>query len=390
MFGWGQPLGRIAVVFAVFSALSMGLADDSEKSSKPAAKGKSEADPAKAVPPGAKSKLEAAGLRVTSSGLSLTEETEFAKQLRDAGKQKKALITVERELQSAQAELEEIKSNIAEGKAKQLEINTQLAAATDTITNNRLVGAFNVLVGQVNLLIERQAKATDNVKAARAKASEAREAFVGYILNLRTSADKVTQQWETLAADATLQAAVKEASDATGKKFVLKPSQSFVTAERALQGLEEKVLSETIPLTKEGGGLMVNVVINGKHTRQMTVDSGATLISLPNKMAKEMGIEPSPRDQKIIVGLADGSKVPATLISIQSVRVGKFTVEDVECCVLGAEAVDAPPLLGLSFLGKFKFEVNTDQGELKMVKVETGDPATKPKAAPKSKKKKSS
>jgi len=80
--------------------------------------------------------------------------------------------------------------------------------------------------------------------------------------------------------------------------------------------------------------------------------------------------------------------VPATLIKLASVRVGKFTVEDVECCVLGREAPDAPPLLGMSFLGQFKFEVDAQQAELKLVKVDSGEPVPKEKSGPKSKMKK--
>lgn len=67
---------------------------------------------------------------------------------------------------------------------------------------------------------------------------------------------------------------------------------------------------------------------------------------------------------------ADGSEVPGYLKKIDSVRVGKFTVENVECVVLHALAVWAPALLGMSFLGHFKFELDSSRSELKMVKVD--------------------
>ena len=54
---------------------------------------------------------------------------------------------------------------------------------------------------------------------------------------------------------------------------------------------------------------------------------------------------------------------------IPSVRVGKFVVEKVECAVLGEEAVNAEPLLGMSFLGHFKFELDSDAKTLTMVKI---------------------
>ena len=104
----------------------------------------------------------------------------------------------------------------------------------------------------------------------------------------------------------------------------------------------------------------------------MIVDTGATAISLPDKMARDMGIKAEAEGVPVRVSLADGRQVPAMMIKLDSVKVGKFTVQDVECCVLGPEARDAPPLLGMSFLGQFKFEVDTDQSELKLVKVDSG------------------
>ena len=101
------------------------------------------------------------------------------------------------------------------------------------------------------------------------------------------------------------------------------------------------------------------------------VDSGATLISLPHKVAVEFDLEPGPSAPTLTLQLANGAEIPAKLVTISEVRVGKFTVKDVECAVLGPEATDAEPLLGMSFLGVFKFEINAQAGTLNMVKLET-------------------
>jgi aspartyl protease family protein len=63
------------------------------------------------------------------------------------------------------------------------------------------------------------------------------------------------------------------------------------------------------------------------------------------------------------------------LVKLASVRVGKFTAENVECVVLGEQAINAPPLLGMSFLGQFKFELDAAQSLLKLVKVDSGETA---------------
>ena len=124
-------------------------------------------------------------------------------------------------------------------------------------------------------------------------------------------------------------------------------------------------------------------------------------MTLSYQMAKEMGLEPKATDPKVIGVLADGSEVEGTRIRIGSIRVGKFTAENVDCTVFSPKAVDASALLGMSFLGNFTFVIDKARSELRMVEVDSGDApakakpgksksgAGKPKAAgsPKSKKK---
>ncbi len=59
----------------------------------------------------------------------------------------------------------------------------------------------------------------------------------------------------------------------------------------------------------------------------------------------------------------------------ESVRVGKFTVENVECAVMPAEAALAGPLLGQTFLKNFAYKIDRAKGKLVMTKLEA--PSTK-------------
>src|SRR4029453_16452396 len=96
---------------------------------------------------------------------------------------------------------------------------------------------------------------------------------------------------------------------------------------------------------------------------------GASMISLPYVVAAKLGLKPGPSDPAVQMQLADGRVIEGRRMIIPSVRVGKCEVEKVECAVLGEEAVNAEPLLGMSFLGNFKFEVNADAKTLTMVKI---------------------
>ena len=65
-------------------------------------------------------------------------------------------------------------------------------------------------------------------------------------------------------------------------------------------------------------------------------------------------------------------RIRAHEVTVPSLRVGKFTVDNVRCAVLGPEATEAEPLLGLSFLKQFRFEIDTQKSTLTMVKVDEG------------------
>jgi clan AA aspartic protease (TIGR02281 family) len=380
-------LGKCAVAFgAVLVVVSLApVAAQAQATAKAPSKGKIEDQ----VPAAARSAFEGAGLKVSSLGLAFPEELELSKAVKDTLSNKKKLVLADRELFGQESKLEEIKAQIEALKQRHTLLNAQLANVTDTFTNNRLVGEINTAVGLIDAGTTQQQKQLDVVKTARGKATDIREEFVVEILGMRELADKVVRRWETAAADPALKKALDETNSATGKTWALKPSQQFVASEKQLKALEESMISESIKLRNDGGSLWVDVSINGKKSEEFVVDSGASSISIPVRMATALGIEPKDSDPDVTVSLADGSTVDGKLIKIENVRVGKFVVEQVECVVLGPEAIAAPPLLGLSFLGQFKFEVDTSKSELKLVKVDSGEqrPATKAKGKVKTKKK---
>lgn len=331
------------------------------------------------IPADAKAALEKAGLKVTRGRLSLPEGDELERSVRELAKQKKAMMAADREVYIAQRDADEVQEQINELKRQHTDLSAQLARVVDTLSNNRIVGALNVIAGQIEELVEQRSERDDRLNEARKKTAEIRDDYVQEITSIPAKADAIARKWRELAADAAVRDAVDAVNRATGKKFGLEPPASYATCLKKFKKLEEAVSSEAIKLDNESNSLWVDVTINGKHKQRLIVDSGATIISLPDKMAREMGIESDEDGEPVEVGLADGRKVPGTRIKLDSVRVGKFTVEDVECCILGPDAPDAPALLGMSFLGQFKFEVDAQQRELKLVQVESGEPPLKEK-----------
>jgi aspartyl protease family protein len=350
--------------------------DDKQSDAKKPAKSSTKAD---AIPADARQKLEAAGLKVMTSGISLPDEAELGKTVRELAKQKKAMMAADREVYAAQREIAGLREQISELKVQYTNLNAELTTVTDAVSHNRIAGAVNATVGQIDQLNEKGKQTDERLKEARKGAADVRDIFVQNVLAARAKAEEITRQWTQLGDDREARASLDKVNQALGAKFVLKPSASFAANVKQLKAMEDAVSSEAIKLENESNSLWVTVTINGKDKQRMIVDSGATSLSLSHAAARNLGIKIGADGIPIRVGLADGRKVPGTIIKLDSVRVGKFTVEDVECCVLGPEAPEAPPLLGMSFLGQFKFEVDAQQAELKLVKVDSGEPIPKDK-----------
>lgn len=315
------------------------------------------------------------GLRIVGTNLTLDLEAEVIREVRELPKYKKSLMQAERERYAIEAEVEMIKQRASDLRKRHTLLSAQLAQVSDAISNNRLVGELNKTAGLIEALDEQQTQGAERAKSARAKVNEVREEFVEALLKLRQSSDKAHQKWEAIAADKEVAESVEKAASITGKKLSIKPTAGLSAAERQLKTYEEAVISESLPLEGDRGNFWVNVVINDQPFEKMVVDSGASTISLSSELAKKLDIKPKDTDPDIVVGLADGSRIPGKLVKLASVRVGKFTAENVECVVLGEQAINAPPLLGMSFLGQFKFELDAAQSLLKLVKVDSGETA---------------
>ncbi len=311
------------------------------------------------------------GVKIATPFVLLPDELNWIKDLSKSQKLRKDLILAVKDENAVNAQILQMKLTITQMRTQQVTLNAQLASINpnDVASNNRLVGALRAMDGQMDLIQEQQTQKEEQQKTARAKTNTAREAYVQLIIDMRKRVDVILADYETHAALPEIQEFLAAIEKASGKKYDLGPSPQFKSNVTKLKGLEDTVLSDSIPLREEGRTFSLPVVLNGKHTHEMVLDSGASLISLPLKMAEEVGLNPSEKDQKILLTLADGRQIEGWKMRLASVRVGKFTVENVDCAVLGPEAVNAEPLLGMAFLGNFKFEIDASAKTLTMVKV---------------------
>ncbi len=112
-----------------------------------------------------------------------------------------------------------------------------------------------------------------------------------------------------------------------------------------------------IRVQKTGNSMRVNVRINDRVTAPFYIDTGASDVSLPAWVAKELGLELEGARTRLY-STANGT-VQSTLVTLDSVELGGARVENVPAHVNKTMTVG---LLGLSFFNHFQYRVDPVQG----------------------------
>jgi clan AA aspartic protease (TIGR02281 family) len=326
----------------------------------------------------ARAKLSEKGVRVTHSGLSLLDEKELGRALNEANTLKRKLVLAAKELKAAQWEIDQRQQDIDAHHRDNIALNAELknVPRSNPVQHNQLVGAVNVNFSEINLLQEEQAQSKKNLDDVRKKSNSARESFVQQLAETRALVDRLSERYTTLKGDQDVRSMLAEWNSAANTSFELKPSPYFLNSVKKLDALEKTVQTDKIPLRREGNSYYATVVINGKQTEDMVVDTGANSVVLPYKVAVDCGLKLDSA-VPVVAMVADGSKVESKKVVLDSVRVGKFTAEHVECVVLPPEAKASHMLLGMTFLARFNVSMNGT--ELVLTKIEGDHAAPKPK-----------
>ncbi len=118
-----------------------------------------------------------------------------------------------------------------------------------------------------------------------------------------------------------------------------------------------------VPVARAGTGMIVNVLINGSVTSPFLVDTGATDVLIPAKLAKRLGIQPGPETRSKNYRTANGVVTQAAVM-LRSVDLGGAVVENVPASISPSLEVG---LLGLSFFNHFTYHIDTASGVLTLV-----------------------
>ncbi|HWE03230.1 MAG TPA: retropepsin-like aspartic protease [Tepidisphaeraceae bacterium] len=318
--------------------------------------------------------LKAFGLSASASAYVLDDENDVVKEMPELRKTKKEFDADARIHNALQAKIKSSKTLVIESIKEHDRLKDRLSVITDPTAHNRLILRMNQLVIKIN---EAVAANKDAEELLAKHDTGPGTKYVDAVLALDAKAQDITKKYEQLAADAAVKAAVTKANRGAKSPLKLGPSPEFATAATELAKYRSDIDSEAIPLSEEGGVQNLTVLLNGE-TFKMTIDSGATLVTIPREMADKLNLTPGPQDPVLEMRLADGHAIQVQQMTLKTVRVGRFTVENVTCAVMAPGLKDAPALLGNSFLSHFVVKLDQKAGQLHLTEVDKGQTNSAP------------
>jgi len=315
-------------------------------------------DPAEAT-------LKAKGFVRSGNNYALSDEApilEGLKTLQQARKQ------AEREAVQRKAAEGKISANqkvIKDGTKEFKDLEKRLPKIKDVQTHNRLVTRMNALVDKVK---EAVASQKDLEEAANKVPSEGKTKFVDALMALAPKVEALNAKYKLLAADPNVKAAADKVIARSNPKVKVGPSPEFQMALDQVTTWRAALDSEAIPMREDHGVYTIEALVNGESLRMM-VDTGATHITLPFEVAKKLNAEPGEQDPLVHMKLANGAIIDGKLVTLKSVRVGRFTVDNVTCVVLQEGLSDPPTMLGSSFLSHFVVKLSQSAREMYLTEV---------------------
>ncbi len=314
--------------------------------------------------------LAEAGLKRSGKSIATNAAIEVSRGISGLGRSRRSLKLLHDTWKQTASQLTQMRLTSEQLNAQNIQINTQLAqAGLDISTNNRLVAMNNANVATIRQIAADETRVKTELTEKRKMLNDAEAQYAQTVVALRRDFNAVRTKLEESLKDEKVKIAVKVISAHYETPETLTADLLLAPVDKRLKQIETEVFSESIPLeVTSNGSLYVNVSVGDKSAR-MVLDSGATVISLPSSIAAELGIEVPAGAPALRLVLADGREIPGRAVLIERVRIGQFEAENVEAAVLDPVAVNAEPLLGMSFLGNFKFEIDTASKSLKLLRV---------------------
>jgi clan AA aspartic protease (TIGR02281 family) len=123
--------------------------------------------------------------------------------------------------------------------------------------------------------------------------------------------------------------------------------------------------SDSIESEARGSHIIVKVLLNGRVSARLLVDTGATYTTLYSGMAAKLKLSPSEMGRDIALLTIDDSAIQAKEVRLKSIAVGKFVVKDSMVAItLSSGSPEFDGVLGMSFLNQFAVRIDGANNKL--------------------------
>lgn len=205
---------------------------------------------------------------------------------------------------------------------------------------------YNGRVKQVNELRVATLNKRKQVTASKAKITQAQ----------RTLNDYLNQSVQLIYRFQSMREAYQQAHGEGHRPY-------FDRMEARLNAHRQTFREVTVPHTRKGDALIVDVLLNGRIRGSFIVDTGASYVTIHRALAVRLNL---PREGTMVkIQLADGSIIAMQKITLDSVQVGEARVAKVDALVSEEKpATGIDGLLGMAFLKNFNLVFDPLSGKL--------------------------
>ncbi|MBI5242971.1 MAG: clan AA aspartic protease [Elusimicrobia bacterium] len=121
---------------------------------------------------------------------------------------------------------------------------------------------------------------------------------------------------------------------------------------------------ESVASRRRGPHVVVEALLDGRVKALLLVDTGASLSVISQRLADKLKPSPQSLRGNVEVTVADGRKVTAQALVLESVAIGRMSAARVNAAVMPDFDDDADGLLGMSFLERFDVQVDPKRNRL--------------------------
>ena len=121
----------------------------------------------------------------------------------------------------------------------------------------------------------------------------------------------------------------------------------------------------SIGYNRKGDAIIVEALLNEITKVNFILDTGASIVVISRRIANKLGLNIDDKNLSTFVTLADGRKVRANAVLLDSISIGNLKAKNIQAAVLEKEeAISEDGLLGMSFLKNFTIKIDPKNGKL--------------------------